>query len=93
MFSCEIGELFKNSFFIEHLWWLLLASGHTYINNQKKKKKKEFKSQFDLKIRRRVTVADMPVKLVRRRLIEKQEAVIQRCSVKMVFLKISQDRN
>ena len=91
MFSCEICELFKNRFFIEHLWWLLLASGHIYINNQKKKK--EFKSQFDLKIRRRVTVADMPVKLVRRRKIEKQEAVIQRCSVKMVFLEISQDQN
>ena len=25
MFSCEICEIFKNIFFIEHLWWLLLV--------------------------------------------------------------------
>ena len=25
MFSCEFCEVFKNIFFIEHLWWLLLA--------------------------------------------------------------------
>ena len=24
MFSCEICEISKNTFFIEHLWWLLL---------------------------------------------------------------------
>ena len=24
MFSCEYCEVFKNSFFIEHLWWPLL---------------------------------------------------------------------
>ena len=24
--SCEYCEIFKNSFFIEHLWWLLLVS-------------------------------------------------------------------
>ena len=24
MFSCEFCEVFKNTFFIEHLWWLLL---------------------------------------------------------------------
>ena len=24
VFSCEYCEIFKNSFFIEHLWWLLL---------------------------------------------------------------------
>ena len=24
VFSCEFGEIFKNTFFIEYLWWLLL---------------------------------------------------------------------
>ena len=24
VFSCEFGEILKNTFFIEHLWWLLL---------------------------------------------------------------------
>ena len=24
MFSCEYCKILKNSFFIEHLWWLLL---------------------------------------------------------------------
>ena len=24
MFSCEICEIYKNIFFIEYLWWLLL---------------------------------------------------------------------
>ena len=24
VFSCEFCELFKNTFFTEHLWWLLL---------------------------------------------------------------------
>ena len=24
VFSCEFCEIFKNTFFIEHLWWLLL---------------------------------------------------------------------
>ena len=24
VFSCEIREIYKNTFFIEHLWWLLL---------------------------------------------------------------------
>ena len=24
MFSCEFCEIVKNTFFIEHLWWLLL---------------------------------------------------------------------
>ena len=24
LFSCEFCEIFKNAFFIEHLWWLLL---------------------------------------------------------------------
>ena len=26
LFSCKYCEIFKNSFFIEHLWWLLLYS-------------------------------------------------------------------
>ena len=25
MFSCEFCEISKNTFFIEHLWWLLLS--------------------------------------------------------------------
>ena len=24
MFSCEFFEMFKNTFFVEHFWWLLL---------------------------------------------------------------------
>ena len=24
LFSCEFWEIFKNTFFTEHLWWLLL---------------------------------------------------------------------
>ena len=24
MFSCEFSEIFRNTFFTEHLWWLLL---------------------------------------------------------------------
>ena len=27
VFSCEYCAFLKNSFFIEHLWWLLLLSG------------------------------------------------------------------
>ena len=26
MFSCEYWEIFKNNFFMEYLWWLLLSS-------------------------------------------------------------------
>ena len=26
MFSCEFRDIFKNSFFIEHVWWLLLKN-------------------------------------------------------------------
>ena len=25
VFSCEFFKVFKNTFFIEHLWWLLLS--------------------------------------------------------------------
>ena len=25
VFSCEFSEIFKSTFFIEHLWWLLLS--------------------------------------------------------------------
>ena len=25
VFSCEFWEIFKNTFFIEYLWWLLLT--------------------------------------------------------------------
>ena len=34
MFSCEFSEIFKNNFFIEHLWWLLLTQTmpNTIIN-------------------------------------------------------------
>ena len=28
MFSCEFSEIFENTYFIEHLWWLLL---HRYF--------------------------------------------------------------
>ena len=27
MFSCQYCEIFKNTFFIEHLWWLLVCDG------------------------------------------------------------------
>ena len=27
VFSCEYCEIFKNSFFMEHIWWLLLSLG------------------------------------------------------------------
>ena len=30
MFSCEICEIFKNIFFIEHLRWLLLTLSNLY---------------------------------------------------------------
>ena len=26
VFSCEFCEIFKNTFFIEHSWWLILTS-------------------------------------------------------------------
>ena len=39
VFSCEYWEIFKNTFFVEHLWWLLLfrinpcqAMLHSYRN-------------------------------------------------------------
>ena len=31
MFSCEFCEIFKSTFFIEHLWWLLLESNETFF--------------------------------------------------------------
>ena len=30
-FSCELCEIFKNTFFIEHIWWLLLKNKLTLI--------------------------------------------------------------
>ena len=47
VFSCEICEIFKNTFFIEHLWWLLLLLHseqdlHTVI------KKKRIKSSLEV---------------------------------------------
>ena len=30
MFSCKYREIFKNSFFIERLWWLLLSKDIIY---------------------------------------------------------------
>ena len=27
VFSCEFSNIFKNTFFVEHLWWLLLEAG------------------------------------------------------------------
>ena len=32
VFSCEFSEIFKNIFFIEHLWWLILYL--TLVNNK-----------------------------------------------------------
>ena len=31
VFSCEFSKVFKNIFFIEHLWWLLLYLGPTNL--------------------------------------------------------------
>ena len=28
MFSCEVCDIFKKTFFIEHLWWLLLEGNN-----------------------------------------------------------------
>ena len=36
MFSCEYCEIFKNSFFIENLWWLLLYI-HLFLIKFKKR--------------------------------------------------------
>ena len=33
MVSCEYCEIFKNSFFIEHLWWLLTTDVFTLISS------------------------------------------------------------
>ena len=32
MFSCEYCQIFKNRFFIKHLWWLLLKITQWYFN-------------------------------------------------------------
>ena len=34
MFSCGFYEISKNTFFTEHLWWLLLNKAHPEIRNQ-----------------------------------------------------------
>ena len=34
VFSCECRESFKSSFFIEHLWWLLLRQVHLHHNHR-----------------------------------------------------------
>ena len=33
MLCCEFWEIFKNTFFIEHLYWLLLSVKHVMFSN------------------------------------------------------------
>ena len=48
MFSCELSEIFKTIFFIEHLWWLLLFKSMNDVIFDHKFSRRESKQNFEI---------------------------------------------